>query len=264
MYLNNCTRTLNTDCWIIIEPRLHMSVTRLRVYHVMCWPSINAQKCNISPKSFSLHNDVTRRKNKPPAPVCFYKSNAPKGVRWCWWWSAAKWRASSVSRVQKKIAETPQWCQCSILGDDLGEGNLTGSLYFSAHVDKPSQAAHSRCKGRVGLNIPRSISPRMSPVCRRWEDRPTTMSSECLWRHKSRVAVAARRGSSWTSLSGTRLDAMLETCSWIWCHWKKPDSAFFLLPGDDSWCAGIQPLIGECEEIESVTTRGGVVVPLAF
>lgn len=188
----------------------------------MCWLSVNAQKCNISPKSFSLHNDVTRRKNKPPAPDCFYKSNAPKGVRWCWWWSAAKWRV--LGQQGAKIAETPQWCQCSILGDDLGEKNVTGICIFRR--TETSEAAHSRCKGRVGPNIPRSISPRMSPVCRRWEERPITMSSEYLWRHKSRLAVA-----SWTSLSGTRLDAMLETCSWIWCHWeekKKSQTAPFI------------------------------------
>ena len=59
------------------------------------------------------------------------------------------------------------------------------------------------------VNVPRSMSPQMCPVCLRCAVRPTMMSRECLWRLKSRFAVAARLGSSRTSLSGTRLDAML-------------------------------------------------------
>lgn len=112
--------------------------------------------------------------------------------------------------------------------------------------------ACSGCK-RLRRNLPRSISLRMCSVCPRRGVRPITTSREYLWRQKSRFAVAARLGSSWTSLSGTRLDAMLEKLAlgcdvieekkikaWQWL--------LFLLQGDDSsmCCAGMQPCRGWC------------------
>lgn len=73
--------------------------------------------------------------------------------------------------------------------------------------------AYSSYWTRAEINLPRSISLLMCSVCLRRAVRPIMMSREYLWRQKSRFAVAARFGSSWTSLSSTRLDAMLENCT---------------------------------------------------
>lgn len=62
-------------------------------------------------------------------------------------------------------------------------------------------------------NVPRSISPPTCPVCPGWAVRPTIMSSECLWGDKWRSAVRLA-SSSRTSLSATRLLAMLGNLQW--------------------------------------------------
>lgn len=86
--------------------------------------------------------------------------------------------------------------------------------------------AYSSYWTRAEINLPRSISLLMCSVCLRRAVRPIMMSREYLWRQKSRFAVAARFGSSWTSLSSTRLDAMLENCASMWCHWKSLTAPF--------------------------------------
>lgn len=115
--------------------------------------------------------------------------------------------------------------------------------------------AHSGYEKRVEINLPRSISLLMCSEYLRRAVRPIMMSREYLWRQKSRFAVAARLGSSWTSLSSTRLDAMLENCAWMWCHWKSLTAPFITEMTADVLEFSRAPVNGQ-EEAEVLITSG--------
>ena len=123
----------------------------------------------------------------------------------CWWERTARWRILGPHRVDQ----------------------ITSALKFPIipwmrrtcrrlHLEPNADLCAAEPEDEAGL--PRSISPLTSSVCPGRAVRPTTTSREYLWREKWRFAVAARLGSSWTSLARSRPDAMLEARAPAWCH----------------------------------------------
>lgn len=178
---------------------------------------------------------TTSEAEKHPLLAAFDNDVCPQG------WGDADGGASpddassvGIGWITLHMAKRCNKVMCAIPGDDLDEEE-NSSIWFVLPPNtewgkmRLTVSVQYERGGSKYIYVPRSISLLVCSVCLGWAVRPTMMSREYLCWQKSRFAVAARLGSSWTALSSTRPDAMLETCA-LGCDVigkKKPDSAFY-------------------------------------